>query len=585
MFQISPKFAIQNLNQMKFIFNINNPHKHYIQITAEFDVVNSETVIYFPAWRPGRYELGDFAKNINHFTVLNEASDILSFYKINKNTWRVDTRKCKKMIVKYSYYAAELNAGSTFLNGSQLYVNPVNCCLFTADSEQQSIEVMLNIPDNWDIAHSLSVENNIFIAQNYDELADSPFICSPNLQHQTYNIDDVKFNIWFNGLVYPDWPRLLNDFEKFSKKQIKKFTQFPEKEYHFLFQILPYKAYHGVEHCKSTVISFGPSYAVFEELYTELLGISSHELYHSWNIKTIRPIEMMPYDFKKENYSELGYVAEGVTTYMGDLMLFRSKVFNQKQYFKELGKQVQKHFDNFGRKNYSVAASSFDTWLDGYTQGAPERKVSIYTEGGMLAFIADTMLLKSTNNKYGIDEVMRRLYTDFACKNKGYSKIDYKNMLEEISGIDFSNFFRDHVEGTISYLPPLQDALTYLGLQLKEIHEESFFASKLGAKLTNQCRVTSVYPDGPLDQAGVSLEDEIIAVNDIKINQDADRWAQFFATDTLKLTVERSGEIIYLSVIASENRYFQKLIIEPVSSPSKIQENAFLAWSDNDILT
>src|SRR5690554_3271411 len=365
---------------MKFTFDIKSPQQQYIQITAEIKATGSETKIYFPAWRPGRYELGDFAKNVNHFQIFNGDGSPLDFQKKNKNTWIVQTEGCSVITVKYSYYATDLNAGSTYLDETQLYVNPVNCCLFTDESFNDPITVKLNIPKSWEVAHPLKVENNVFTAANYDELADSPFICSAGLQKATYEVQGTTFYIWFNGIVKPDWKRIVDDFKAFTETQIKSFSKFPTDEYHFLIQVLPFQNYHGVEHSKSTVITLGPSYAVFEELYTELLGVSSHELYHTWNVKSIRPSEMVPYNFKEENYSELGYIAEGITTYMGDLILYKSGVLTIEQYLVEMSNQIQRHMDNFGRFNYSVAQSSFDTWLDGYVPGAPRRKVSIYTE-------------------------------------------------------------------------------------------------------------------------------------------------------------------------------------------------------------
>ena len=131
---------------------------------------------------------------------------------------------------------------------------------------------------------------------------------------------------------------------------------------------------------------------MFGRLYSELLGVSSHELYHAWNIKTIRPKAMHPYRFREENYSRLGYIYEGVTTYMGDLYLLKSGVFTLSEYLKELEQQFQRHFDNPARFYTSVGDSSFDTWLDGYISGAPGRKLSIYVEGCLLAFVTDFMI-------------------------------------------------------------------------------------------------------------------------------------------------------------------------------------------------
>src|SRR5690554_2455835 len=150
---------------MKFTFDVKSPQQQYIQITAELKVSGNETKVFFPAWRPGRYELGDFAKNVNHFQIHNGSGQALPFVKENKNTWIVQTKGCSTITVKYSYYATDMNAGSTFLDASQLYVNPVNCCLFTEEEYNDPISVRLNIPESWKVAHSLKVENNTFVAE------------------------------------------------------------------------------------------------------------------------------------------------------------------------------------------------------------------------------------------------------------------------------------------------------------------------------------------------------------------------------------------------------------------------------------
>ena len=466
---------------MKFTFDIKSPQQQYIQITAEIKVTGKETTVYFPAWRPGRYELGDFAKNVNHFQIFNEKGDAVKYQKTNKNTWIVQTENCDSITIKYSYYATDLNAGSTFLDATQLYVNPVNCCLFTDEVYNAPISVKLNIPEDWEVAHSLKVEDNSFTAANYDELVDCPFICSAGLQKTSFEVAGTTFYVWFNGEVKPDWPRLEKDFKAYTEAQIKAFSKFPTDEYHYLIQILPYQTYHGVEHSKSTVITLGPSYAVFEELYKELLGVSSHELYHTWNVKSIRPSEMVPYDFKKENYSKLGYIAEGITTYMGDLMLYKGGVFNLEQYLLEMNKQIQKHMDNFGRFNYSVADSSFDTWLDGYVAGAPGRKVSIYTEGCLLAFILDVHLLKNTNNQKNLDDLMRNMFLNFGEKGIGVTEKDYQNEIEKIAGVSMQWYFDDYVNGTKAYTSLLKEYLELIGLKYHSEPVQSGFGAYLGA--------------------------------------------------------------------------------------------------------
>jgi len=401
------------------------------------------------------------------------------------------------------------------------------------------------------------------------------------LQVQDYEVNGVKFYVWFNGIVKPDWEKVIKDFKAVTTKQLQKFMEFPAKEYHFLNQILPYKAYHGVEHQKSTVIALGPSYDIFGELYKELLGVSSHELYHAWNIKSIRPIEMYPYDYKKENYSRLGYLYEGVTTYMGDLFLYKSGVFTLEQFLVEFTNQFQKHFDNHGRFNYSVAESSFDTWLDGYVPGAPARKVSIYTEGCLLSFVMDTMILRGTDNQHGLDTVMKRLYFDFYLKGKGVSEKDFQVVLENVSGVSFQSFFDDYVNGNRPFESILTDALDYIGFELDHKPSSLYSQGRLGMKLLPQgasAIVKTLYPGGPAELGGLMLEDELIGLNGISFNGDIEKWLLYFNDDLKTFTVLRNGRLLTVRLPEVDRNFYMTYQLKPIEKKTVLQQKAFDGW-------
>ncbi|MDG1333644.1 MAG: hypothetical protein P8P74_15010 [Crocinitomicaceae bacterium] len=566
---------------VQFTFDSANSNQQYVHITATFSAKNDETFVQLPAWRPGRYELGNFAKNVRNFKVFDSNNQLVAAEKVAKDRWSVDSSKTETIRVEYNYYAAELNAGSTFLDETQLYVNPVNCCVFTEDTYHEEVEISLNIPKIWEVASSMTKAGDKWTVKNTEELLDTPFIASAGLQYTTYEVGGTLFYVWFNGEVKPDWDRLIKDFKAFTVSQIEKFTEFPVKEYHFLNQIVPYKGYHGVEHQKSTVVFLGPSYAIFEEYYSELLGVSSHELYHTWNVKAIRPIEMYPYDFTKENYSQLGYICEGVTTYQGDLFLLKSGVFDLDQYFKELTTQLQRHFDNSGRFHYSVAESSFDTWLDGYVAGAPGRKVSIYTEGCLLAFVTDVMLRIETGDKYGLDEVMKRLFFNFALQNKGVSAEDYQSTIESIAGTSFQSFFDDYFHGTRPFESILFDSLDYLGIELCHEPSSVYSEGKLGfktLKTANGFTVKAMFPGGPAETAGLMLEDEIIAVNDIHCDGELNKWLRYFDEDVKKLTVKRSGRMISFTLPEVQRFFYNKYSLKLVKDPNSHQQKALRHW-------
>lgn len=563
-----------------------SPNQHYIRFIAVFPVIKSETILKISAWRPGRYELGNFAKNVRNFKVHNPAGKLIEFRKTDKSSWLIHSKNCEEIVVEYEYFAAELNAGSSFLDETQLYVNPVNCFLYSDDFKNESYVIHLSTPDSWNIACSLKSENKVLTATNYEELADSPFICSANLSHDSYKVNGITFHIWFNNHKHVNWNRLKTDFIKFTTKQLEDFTHFPASEFHFLIHSLPYLAYHGVEHLKSTVITLGPSYDIFGSLYSELLGVSSHELYHVWNVKSIRPIEMHPYDFEKENYSRLGYVYEGVTTYLGDLYLLKSGVFDLDSYLKEFNKQLQKHFDNPGRFNYSVAQSSFDTWLDGYVAGAPGRKVSIYTEGCLLALIADVKIRKATSNKFGIEEVMKRLYFEFAQKGIGYSENDYREILEKVSGESFDYYFSNYIHGNQPYDHLINETLEYLGLELIQKPSSSFAESKLGFKYLPKGKnavVQSIYPGSPAENGGLSIGDEIIAINEFQLNSDLDRWLRYFENEEIELSIFRETKLFEITLNTSNVSFYPKFEVKQIQNFSESQTVNLKYWGQDGV--
>lgn len=531
---------------MKYSFSAKNPCDHFLSIRVESGPIKGDNIIVqLPSWRPGRYELGNFAKNVKDFSVRNEAGDLLCISKVSKDAWQVDCKGESSVIIEYNYYASELNAGATWLDENQLYVNPVNCCVYIVGKENEGCEILLDVPSDYKVATSLlkSLDYS-FVAKDFQELADSPFIASPTLQHKMYESNDVKFHVWFQGEIKPDWDQLLLDFQRFTDFQIQQYGKFPVREYHFLNQITTYKSYHGVEHQKSTVVMLGPSYEVFNNYYVEFLGVSSHELYHTWNIKAIRPQEMQPYDFTKENYSKLGFVAEGVTTYMGDRVLYECGVFDLEQYFKEFETYLLRHYHNDGRKHYSVANSSWDTWLDGYVPGVPGRKTSIYTEGALIAYICDMRIRKNTNNEFTLHTVMKELY-QFTENNGSYTEQNYKAILERVGGDSFDDIFQNLIHGTHDFTPYIKESLALEGWAFETISSALEYEN-LGIKgvwNSSVFEIINVKEDSSAELSGIAVGDKIHSVNGIKLNDDFHQWLNYFKEEDRKLSLERNGRL------------------------------------------
>ena len=236
-----------------------NSFKHFIDFEIKSETLGKSIMQFqLPAWRPGRYELANFSQNIQKWYAFDEDNNPLAFKKITKDLWEVETNGVKNIRVVYNFYANKLDAGSSYLDEHQLYLNPVNCMFYIVGRMDDTFFLSFDIPNNYDIASSMQRINNTLSVKGYDMLAESPVICSQNLQHEFYNIDDIRFNLWFQGECNPDWKKIIKDFSAFTRIQIDKFGGFPVKEYHYFFQITPYRSYHGVEHTDNPVLLLGP---------------------------------------------------------------------------------------------------------------------------------------------------------------------------------------------------------------------------------------------------------------------------------------------------------------------------------------
>jgi predicted metalloprotease with PDZ domain len=565
-----------------------SPHKHYIDIIVKIDTRGADTLqVQLPAWRPGRYELSNFAQNIQYWQVFDASENRLISYKIAKDKWVIETGGAAEVTVCYNYYANLLNAGDTYFDEKQLYVNPVNCLIYMQERINEPCEISLvHLPEHYQVVCAIPFDSERkATAKDYHTLADSPFMAAAIIQHEKYSVGAYNFHIWMLGNVNPDWKRILADFEAFSAKQIEIFGELPESTYHFLFQVPDYKYYHGVEHLDSTVICIGPAYRLMHtEVYTEFTGISSHELFHSWNVKSIRPAEMFPYDYSKENYTPLSYVSEGVTNYYGDMALLRSGVYNWDLFATETAKIIERHLHNYGRFYQTLAEASMDSWLDGYKAGTPDRKISFYLKGTAVAWALDLNIRRDTNNIHSLDSVMKALYDDFAKKQRGYTEADYLEIISSFAGNDYTGFFKKYIWGLEAVETALNDAFSHIGCSLLTSPNPLYHDDKLGLRIAepdafNKTIICNVAPGSPADAARLSPNDEIVAVNGIFIQRNLDEMLRLFKGTPVQLSFFRNKELIVTTLIEGNDSYYPRYHVIKNQDATAMQKQNFEMWS------
>lgn len=529
-----------------------------------------------PNWRPGRYELANYARNVVGFCAKDAAGEKLTYQKKSRLIWEIDTNGAAEIEVIYSYYANQADAGACWVDDSLFYVNPVNCLMYTTASRNKPCVLNLTLKPGEKIATGLSRTDSGFLAQDFDELVDCPLLCSEQLHRRSFQVDQIAYHLWFYGINDIPWEKLTHDFIAYTRMQHQCMGELPVKEFHYLNLILPFKFYHGVEHRNSTVIALGPAEEVFEQQYSELLGVSSHELFHTWNVKFIKPKAFAPYDYSQENYSPMGYVYEGFTTYYGDLFLHKAGVFDWSAYTKEVNVYLKRHFDNYGRYNHSLRESSIDTWVDGYGgTAAPNRRVSIYAEGMLNAMILDLSIRQNTGSQRSLDDLMRALYTD-AKAGKSYDESIILAHLQTITGQDYSYSFEKHYHKPISLELELNRALSYVGCCLvARIHPDPIAAwlGVVGTDVGGWRTITAIAPGSPAALAGLMVEDKLALEGHLS---KAD-WAENKATELVwqnRLQLERRA-----SVLPNDTTYFNTFVLERCKDISPEQEAAFQRWT------
>ena len=427
---------------------------NFIEIIFQFTPRKpGKQVVQLPIWRPGRYQAQNFAKNIPVLKAYSGGVPI-TISKIASSTWTLEASE--PVEIRYSYYANQPDAGGSVIENDLIYINFINCLLYVKGRENERCEIHIEKPAGW---QSICTFKN---GAKYRELVDSPYIAAPAIFQHKWKCNGVKFAIDVVGSRQALTKKLIDAYEKFTQTQLDWMGHFPVKEYHYLLWVCPSPYYHGVEHTKSTMMVMGPP---DRDAYEDLIGLGSHELFHVWNIATIRPAELFPYAYERETPFSTGWVVEGITTYLGDWFLYESGVWTRQEYLAGLLGNLKLHFDRDGQAQQSLEESSIDLWLDGYGASLPNKRVSIYYKGAVVALALD-LKLQARNGK-SLRDVMMAMNAEFGQLKKGYTKDDFIRICEEIYGDSLKDFFRDYVERSTDITTDLQETLAKLGMKFE----------------------------------------------------------------------------------------------------------------------
>ncbi len=532
-----------------------NLHMYQISITVQNPEQKPELDFILPAWRPGRYQIQNYAANVQEFSARAANKPLLAM-KIDKQTWRVKTDNQSEVSVSYKYYAgAQLDAGNSYVGRDEMYFNGSNLFMYTAETRFKPVSLYIDYPKGWRVATQLNRTSDpkLFTAETYDDLIDAPTIASPTLTQFSTQVSGATIHICFHnpnalGGVRFNEQQLSADISKIVREQFEMMNDVPFKEYWFLYHIMPYPFGHGVEHKNSTSIVLGPIDAVnTPEFYDRFLSITSHEFYHVWNIKRIKPKEFMPYDYTKESYTPMLYVSEGFTSYYGDLTLVRSKLWSPRRYLNEISANITSMQNQYGRKVQPLAMSSFDAWLSGYGTGRANSTVNFYSKGELVGMLLDLEIRRRTDNRASLDDVMRLLNTEFAQAGKGFSASDFEKLVERVGKSSFVEFFEKYVYGTEEL--PFEETLAIAGLEVRKFPTQPYFGATLKTEDKFQV-IDMVVPESPAAVAGFDKGDMIVAIDGESLMGKTLQsvLAKVKPDATIKISFFRDGKLMEKSV-------------------------------------
>ncbi|MEE4383541.1 MAG: PDZ domain-containing protein [Pseudomonadales bacterium] len=499
-----------------------------LEVTVRFEEVPGTTVdFHLPVWRTGLYLVLDPVGTVSDVTVTDVRGEALPVERTASSSWRVTRPEAAPgtVVVRYLVYANSLEDRTRHVDADHAFVNPGTVFVYADALRDAPVEVRVDLPRNWKLASGMdSPGRGRLVAPHYDRLVDSP-IEAGTFDLVRFEAAGIDVEFLIHGIWDGDAERLEEEVSAIVEAAAEIFEgDVPTDRYLFLLHSLPGLG-GGTEYYNSTVVHTDPRSWWDEDRHERFLSLLAHEFFHLWNVKRFRPAEIARYDYQAENYTELLWVNEGLTSYYDQLLLARAGLIDLEDYREVLAETIDDVVDRPGYGRQSLSEASFEAWVRGYHRGAdrvpdkPNRTVSFYAQGGLLGLVLDLELRAATGGEASLDVLMRRLYADFPLGGPGFTYADLRARVAELGGEAIAERL-DRWSGSTDPLP-LAEALARVGWTLeREEPDDDEPTAALGVTLREaqgRIRVTQVALGTPAHAAGVNAGDRLVALDGAEV--------------------------------------------------------------------
>ncbi|BAJ01117.1 peptidase M61, glycyl monoaminopeptidase family [Shewanella violacea DSS12] len=527
-------------------------------------------------WRTGKYQVLPLADGIRYFSVKDEAGNSLPYTRTASGEWTVELEQPTSVTVTYQLYANQLGQRVGHIDGTHAFLDASGSLVYSPEFKGQKVKVELAVPNEWQSYSGMESggKPHSFVANNYDVLVDSPIETGIS-HHRAFSTDgrDYELVIWGEGNY--DIEQIVTDLSKLSGQVGAIWDGYPFERYVYMVHATS-GARGATEHLNSTIIQ-RPRFSYRErEDYLGFIKTASHEFIHTWNVKAYRPQGLVPYDYQKENMSELLWIAEGSTSYFQSQLLLRAGVITPKEFFEDLAKRIARSEKTPGREVQSVQEASVSKWASTGGDYAVNQSANIYSEGYFASLALDFSLLNDTDLDHSYRDVHKALYNQHKLP-VGYSVSDVKQILQDLSGEDYQQWWQTHVNSPMSL--DFTSLLENVGLK-PGYGDDSKATAYTGMKLSDDSLILSeVLRDGPAWNAGIVLGDEIVAIDGLKVSSKSfeSRIKDFKAGDQVVVSLFSDDRLKQVTLKMGEQQT-DKLQVLSVDKPSRGQKAFFKAW-------
>ena len=500
------------------------PHTHYVEVEVQVPSAGRGDIeLMMPVWTPGSYLVREFARHVEDVRA-ETGGRPLPVAKSRKNRWRIAAGDAPAVTVRYRVYCREMSVRTNFVDASFALLNGAATFLTLVEPGPRPHEVTVELPAGWatTVSPLPSAPGEVphrYVARDYDQLVDSPLLAgNPSLYEFTEGgVPHVLANEGEGGIW--DGPRSAAGVQQLVLAYLKLFGGAPYQRYVF-FNLLV-EAGGGLEHKDSTVLMSSRWRTGTRRDYLGWLDLASHEYFHAWNVKRLRPVELGPFDYENEVYTPNLWVAEGFTDYYGGLMVRRAGLSTPAEYLENLSDSIRELQTTPGRLAQPVSQSSSDAWIKLYRpdENSPNSTISYYTKGAVVAFLLDARIRAATAGARSLDDVMRLAYQRYSGA-RGYTTAEFRQTASEVAGTDLSAWFALAADSTAELA--YDEALDWYGLRFKPV-EPREDRGWIGATTRNdggRLIVAQVRRGTPAFDAGLNVDDEILAIGDFRVRPD-----------------------------------------------------------------